>query len=184
MQETKLDLVPLPIFSDYYLISKEGKIIRKQRAVIKKNGVINILKEMEMKFSSSKNIYPSISISVNGKTKRVYVHRMLAIAFIPNPENKPEVNHKNGNRKDFNLDNLKWVTPKENVNHAIDTGLSYHVKGEESGNSKLTERKVLAIRRLHRINPSFNRRGLSRKIGITHQNISDIVNKKSWKHLI
>jgi hypothetical protein len=184
MQREQLSVAPLPIFKDYYTISNHGKIVRLERISININGVRKRLKEKEIKHTFSKNKYPCVSISVNGICKRVYVHRMMAIAFIPNPENKPEVNHKDGNRSNFSLNNLEWVTAKENVNHAIETGLANHVKGEDAYFSKLTEKKVLAIRRLHRINPKFNRRALSRKIGVSHQNISDIVNNKAWKYLL
>lgn len=62
--------------------------------------------------------YPSLSLTKDGIYKTYRIHRLVAIAFIDNPNNKPQVNHKNGNRADNSLNNLEWVTNKENVIHA------------------------------------------------------------------
>lgn len=59
----------------------------------------------------------------NGKHKNAYVHRLIASAFIPNPNKFPEVNHKNGNTKDNRVENLEWVTSSQNRQHAYDNGL-------------------------------------------------------------
>ena len=68
--------------------------------------------------------YAVVGISVGqGKMKRKRVHRLVAEAFIPNPENKPYVNHKDGVRYHNNVDNLEWVTPSENTQHAVNSGL-------------------------------------------------------------
>lgn len=72
--------------------------------------------------------YESVNLMYNGKTKSFKVHRLVALAFILNPENKPYVNHIDGNKMNNNLENLEWVTPQENVDHAIKIGLFSHVK--------------------------------------------------------
>ena len=65
-----------------------------------------------------KNGYRSVNIRTLKGKKRVYIHRLIAINFIPNPLQKEQVNHINGNKLDNRLENLEWVSPKENIAHA------------------------------------------------------------------
>lgn len=90
---------------------------------------------------SSQQGYKFVMLLINGCQKRMRVHRMVAQTFISNPKNKPYVNHINGNRSDNNVENLEWVTPAENTQHAVATGLmnnsrkraviQYNLKGEK-----------------------------------------------------
>ncbi len=67
--------------------------------------------------------YYAYSLHIKNKRKICKVHRLVALAFIPNPDNKPQVNHKDGNKTNNHINNLEWVTHQENVQHAWDTGL-------------------------------------------------------------
>lgn len=80
----------------------------------------------------------------------VYVHKAVAEAFIPNPEGKPKVNHKDGNKLNNNSENLEWVTNRENIQHAFRIGLSKPTKlyGEKHGMCKISDSQVLEIKKL------------------------------------
>jgi len=71
--------------------------------------------------------YPQVGIYLNDVRFNRKVHRLVAEAFIPNPENKPEINHKDGNKINNDVKNLEWSTTKENIDHAIRTGLRKHI---------------------------------------------------------
>lgn len=76
--------------------------------------------------------YLCIGLYKEAKQLKHPIHRLVAIAFIPNPENKLFVNHINGIKTDNHVDNLEWCTSQENVHHSIRTGLSRFKKGSES----------------------------------------------------
>ena len=70
------------------------------------------------------NGYPMVCICYSKKKQKCkIIHKLVALAFIPNLDNKPQVNHKDGNKLNNHIDNLEWVTAKENTNHAWRTGL-------------------------------------------------------------
>ena len=88
--------------------------------------VRNDKKMTYLKNKIHKQKYLTTDLSINGKQHRFYLHILIANAFIPNPNNLPEVNHKNGIKYDNSIENLEWVTRQENQQHAFQTGLNSH----------------------------------------------------------
>lgn len=118
-----------------------------------------------------------------GGVNRFYIsfHRLIAITFIPNPENKPQVNHKDGNKLNNNAGNLEWVTAIENSRHARRTGLVPAAKGIENGQAKLTEQAVREIHQAYCEGISIAE--LSAKYDVTEATIRMIGLGVNWKHL-
>lgn len=92
--------------------------------------------------------YLRLRLSKNNKKFSKYVHRLVASAYIPNPDNKPFINHKNGNKVDNRISNLEWCSQKENVRHAWANGLAKSRYGENHHNAILTDRQIIDIRSL------------------------------------
>ena len=118
----------------------------------------------------------------NGIGKHRSIHRLVALAFIPNPENKRTVNHIDGIKTNNFVENLEWATDSENIQHSFDNGLQKPLKGEKHGRSKLSEEKVKEIRKLYATD-DFTLEYLGKKFGVCFQLISLIVRRKIWKHI-
>ena len=96
-----------------------------------------------------RNGYPSVTLCENGLTYRSSIHRLVTQHFIPNPLNKSQVNHINGNKTDNRVENLEWITPSENTKHAYETGLISSVSCCENKKSKHTTKEHNQIMELH-----------------------------------
>jgi hypothetical protein len=108
--------------------------------------------------------------------KQKYYHRYLAQKFIPNPENKPEVNHIDGNKSNYDLSNLEWVTGKENRQHALETGLW----GQNILNKrKLSWEQVEEIRGKY-IPFRYSMKKLATEYFVDYKTIWDLLNNKTY----
>ena len=118
-------------------------------------------------------------LSKNGKNNHFTEHRLVAIAFIDNPNNKPAVNHINGIKTDNRVKNLEWCTNKENKEHAVITGIT-NQKGVKHNMCKLTEEQVCEIRK---IGFSQTRMSLSKKYGVSRTHILRLIKNEGWEHI-
>jgi hypothetical protein len=168
-------------YENFYQVSNLGRVKSLKSYLITKAGVVKPRHEKIMNQSLKSNGYKTIMFSVNNVQKRFYVHRLVAISFIKNLEKKSEVNHLNCIKTDNRFENLEWNTSTENKNHAMNNNL--FPKGEKSYSSKLTEKNILAIRRLYKINPNFNKRNIAKKLGVRDTTIHKIIKNKKWKHI-
>lgn len=112
-------------------------------------------------------------------TKRV--HRLVAEAFCDNPEDKDEINHKDGNKENNRAENLEWVTRSENEQHAYDNNLVKVLKGSEKPCAKLNEEDIRNIRKEYE--NGCLQIELAERYGVARQTISSIVNRKAWTHV-
>lgn len=122
--------------------------------------------------------YLRISLCKKSKKSTFKVHRLVAQHFIPNIDNKPQVNHINGIKIDNRLENLEWATASENTKHAYDTGLN----SKPPAIKKLNEQQVLEIRSKFK-KKIITREMLGKEYNVSAYCIKDVILRKSWKHI-
>ena len=159
-----------------YQVSDLGNV----RSVDRVDASGNKRKGRPRKLTVDRYGYHVVGLTRDSVMKYLKVHRLVAQAFIPNPDNKPDVNHINGVKTDNRVSKLEWCTPKENTRHAIEMGL-YNPVGESGSNAKLTEDDVLDIRWLaaEGVKPSV----LAREWGVTQSGIGHVVTGRRWSHV-
>ena len=161
----------IPDYKGHYKASNLGRI-----KSLKK------LKDFILKINLSYRGYCYVILYRNSKPEYFLVHRVVAKTFIPNPENKPEVNHKgkDGNKLDNRVCSLEWSTRSENMIHAYETKLQKGRTGKSHHNVKLLEKQVLEIRT---IGKNMTQQKIAEIYDTGRRNIGDILTRKIWKHI-
>jgi predicted XRE-type DNA-binding protein len=159
-------------YEGYYQVSSHGKIKSFHR---NREGLLICLSE-------DKDGYLQVQLHKNKKRKWFRVHRLVAQAFVPNPDNKPIPNHKNGIKRDNDKSNLEWVTISENTQHGFDKLNRKSLKGESVGTSKLKSEDVLNIRTLLD-SGLYSQREIANMTKVSQSQINRIKNNKQWRHL-
>lgn len=163
---TQVEWKEIPEFPKYK-VSNFGEVVRENRV-------------MTPALNKPRGYY-YVSVQDRNRRKNFILHRLVASLFIPNPENKPQINHIDGNKKNNFVDNLEWCTASENGLHAFKTGLRTPVRGEKCGASKLTEKDVLEIRQMGK--DGFMHKDIAKKYGMGVSTITHILLRNLWKHI-
>jgi hypothetical protein len=115
---------PVAGFEGYYEVSNFGDVRSVDRIVPRDGPTGNMMRKGQLITPHvTPKGYLRCQLGMNGQKANKMVHRLVAEAFIPNPDDKPEVNHRNGNKQDNHIDNLEWATQSENQTHAYQLGL-------------------------------------------------------------
>lgn len=128
------------------------------------------------------NGYYQINLCINGKCKTFMFHRLIANAFIPNPDNLPCINHIDGNKLNNQLSNLEWVTYSDNTRHAFRMGLTHPAIGKNTKHGKFTEEAIKHIRMLSKQGKSQYQ--IASIYNVTRSTIQQILEGKTYHWVI
>lgn len=141
--------------------------------------VINKATGRLLKRDKTNRGYYRITVCKNNKTTRYSVHRLVALLFIPNPNNLETVNHKSGDKADNSVGNLEWCSQEQNQAHAKATGLC--PKGEAVGTARYKESQIHCACKL--IVQGYQRGYILEKTGLSKATFDDIRRRKTWKYI-
>jgi hypothetical protein len=156
---------PIPKFELYYSVNKSGDVYSHRY-----KRILHPIKQ--------KHGYLRVRLYNSKEYKWYLVHRLIALTFIPNPENKKTVNHKDGNPSNNHISNLEWMTQRQQMLHAYKTGLRKKSLGSNHPNSKFNEKDIVKIKEM-----CFNgvsQRKVAAIYNVHYSTINHIIKKRTW----
>lgn len=165
-------------YEGYYQVSNLGSVKSLERKEVNSIGVLKSYESKVLKDVDNGRGYSQIRLYKNGKGITVKIHKLVAESFLENPRGLIEINHIDGNKKNNSVENLEWITRKENISHAIELGL-FKNNGAYNINSKLTFEEAEEIRDRYSMG-NITQKELANEFDIDRSQISLIVNHKAY----
>lgn len=156
-----------------YKVSNLGRVKSFKKDKI--NGIV-------MKQDNARLGYKRICLCLENVKKNFFIHRLVAKAFIDNPYNKPQVNHKNGKPSDNRVENLEWCTASENHLHSYAVLNKQIPKGESHPYAILSKENVINIRKLY-ASGGLLQKEIAEYYNIKRRHVCKIVNRQIWNHI-
>jgi hypothetical protein len=175
---------PVPGFENYYCATPDGRVFSLN---YHNTGRTRELAQSSLvdRRRSSDTFYRRAKMSHITRGTPTAIHRIIALTFIPNPENLSQVNHIDGDKGNNRVENLEWTNNAANQKHAYLNGLHIYPKGEAHPMAELTEEQVMEIRSHLNCTPKFKGQlvELGDLYGVSNSTICDIKMRKTWRHL-
>lgn len=176
----------IPDYEGLYSVTEEGRVWSYPKITpVGKNGGVRQdggrwLNSIAV---TRRTAHQRVYLHANGKTFGMLVHRAVALAYLPNPQGLPHINHKDGDPKNNHVVNLEWCDAAMNARHAVAHGLTTMPKQAGSANSqaKVTESDVQSMRTDHAAGESCA--AIARHRNLNPKTVWDIVNRKRWAHI-
>jgi hypothetical protein len=164
-----------------YKVSSKGRIKSLSRQIYAGRGRYRTTLDRILKPGVIGKGYLQVHLSDGRRGYDLLVARIVAVTFIPNPTDLPEVNHINGNKLDCSVENLEWIDHSGNMKHAVNSGLMPDRRGKNSSGAVLSEEQVREARRRRIEGESYT--SIASAMGVLPVTISRAINGKSWTNL-
>ena len=176
----------IPGFEGLYAVTKDGKVWSHPRtSLVGVNGGIKTdgNRWLAQTPVTKRTAHLRVYLHNQGKTIGMLVHRAVALAYLPNPNKFPHINHKDSNPTNNHLENLEWCNAAMNAKHAVANGLTKmpNQQGGANSGAKVNEADVRAMRALHEKGESCA--AIARHYNLTPKTAWNIVHGKRWAHV-